>query len=204
MDWNSIIRLTSQFTITNWISVIGIIVSSITTIVSLAVAVKSLKTSQKSIELAANSAEQTKLSTYNANRPYVVAYTTSIETGLMSMHKYLIIKNFGKSAAHVSRVLPLNDLDSTNKERKLKSLKKFTLAPKMAIPIIIDSGFMDTIKFKIIYSDLEGHKFDETFEVNFGFMQDVKYETASRSDLPSGFNEIIASINILAQQIQQK
>ncbi|KAF0361404.1 hypothetical protein [Pediococcus acidilactici] len=188
----------------NWIQIIGILVSTLSAIISLVIAVKSLKTSQRSIELAANSAEQTKISTYNANRPYVVAYTTSIETGMMSMHKYLIIKNFGKSAAHVSSVIPLSDLDSANKERKLKSLKDFTLAPKMSIPIIVDSNFMDTIKFEIIYNDLDDHKFDEIFEVNFGFMQDIKYATASKSNLPGGFNELIAAINILAQQIQQK
>lgn len=204
MNWNYIDKLVSQFTITNWITIVGIIVSSITTVVSLVVAVKSLKNSQKSIELATNSAEQTKISTYNANRPYVVAYTTNIETGLMSMHKYLIIKNFGKSAAHVSSVIPLTKLDSTNSDRQLDSLKDFTLAPNMSIPIVFNSDFMNTVEFEIIYNDLENNKFDEKFNVNFGFMKDIKYEIASRSDLPAGFNEIIASINVLAQQIQQK
>lgn len=191
-------------TVSNWIQIIGIIVTFITTLVSLWIALRSLRLSKKSIDMATESAEQTKLSAFNANRPYVVAYTTSLDSGLMSIHKYLIIKNFGKSAAMIHTIHTSDELDDSNSDKKLESLTNFTLAPGMSIPATVDSNFMETVTFNIVYSDLDNHKFEESFPVNFGFMSSVRFETSSIANLPEGFNELIAAINVVSQQIQQK
>ena len=68
-------------TISNWISVAGILVS---------------------LGIATWSAHQTKVAAQLASRPYVSVYLEAIDTVYFS--KYLVIKNFGNSSAVITSI----------------------------------------------------------------------------------------------------
>ena len=69
--------------------------------ISLAIALSSLYQSKKSIQL-------TEKSILSANRPYVMFYIETLDT--VYFEKYIVIKNFGKSAA---KILDLTFISST-------------------------------------------------------------------------------------------
>lgn len=68
-------------TISDWIHVAAINISSLISIISIIIAVKSLQTTKKSME--------------DANKPYIACYIDMVEVG--HFQKYLIIKNFGRT-----------------------------------------------------------------------------------------------------------
>ncbi|MGV0167145.1 hypothetical protein ACRYI5_00935 [Furfurilactobacillus sp. WILCCON 0119] len=184
----------THLTTDNWIQIIGIIASFTASTVSVTIAVLALLQTRKA-------ALRTKDIAFNESRPYVTIYMTALDTGVMSMHKYLVIKNFGKSAANISSIIPKGNLDKPNQERKLASLKNFVLAPGMSVRANVNANFSDTVIFEVMYTDANKNTFNDTFSVNFGYGDDLIYEEASKSGLPDGVNEIIAALNIIAQQL---
>lgn len=185
----------NQLTTSNWIEIISIIASLTVSFASIWIALKSLNRAEKS-------AKALEVSNFNAERPYVTIYSTGLNTGVMSFHKFLIIKNFGKSAAKVKLITYTGELDANNQSRNLTSLHDFVLAPGMSVRSNIDAAFKNTVIFHVEYSDLQGHSFNETFDVNFGFGDTLVYAEASKGNMPKGYNELIAALHIIAQQLQ--
>ncbi|HBH6328674.1 recombinase family protein [Enterococcus faecium] len=68
--------------------------------ISLAIALGSLYQSKKSIQLTENSI-------LSANRPYVVIYIETLDT--VYFERYIVIKNFGKSAARILQSASLKE-----------------------------------------------------------------------------------------------
>lgn len=188
-------ELLSQLTPSNWVQIFSTVATLIVSVVSITIANSSLKqTKQAAID--------TKKSEFNATRPYVTIYSNVISTGIMSIHKFLIIKNFGKTAAQVKSIEFSPQLDKSNQERNLASLHNFVLAPGMSIRAEVDQKFGEVVTFKVKYCDFEMHKFYESYNVNFGFENDVRYSEADNSALPAGVKEIVNALNIIAQQLQ--
>lgn len=193
------------FSPSDWIQIFSIFASLAVLIISVCIALKSLNRAEKS-------AKATEIANFNATRPYVTIYSNSLDTGLLAIHKYLIIKNFGKTAAKVKTIDFNGELDEINKERKLRSLHDFVLAPGMSVRTVISANFSKTIMFQVTYSDLENNQFKEDYKVNFGFSDDLVFAKASAeandevkaeiNRLPKGYVEVISALNVIAQQLQ--
>lgn len=75
--------------ISNWIQLVAVVVTLLTSIIAIIISVKSLKLTKKSIE--------------DANKPYIVIYEERIHVA-STIHPYLIVKNFGKTGAVINYI----------------------------------------------------------------------------------------------------
>lgn len=76
----------NSLTTTDFISLIGIIASLLTSIIAIIISIRTLKQNSKTIE--------------TSTRPYIVVY--SKVTNFQSPMYYIIVKNFGKSGAYIN------------------------------------------------------------------------------------------------------
>lgn len=98
------------------IELISIFATLIISIISIVIAVKSLKLTRKSIE--------------DANRPYVVS---SIETSVsFYIEKYLLIKNYGNTAAKIKSINFSETIDNQNLNRFIHSIEGAYIAPNQS------------------------------------------------------------------------
>lgn len=105
----------------------------------------------------------------STSRPYIAIYTQSIITGEKPYY-YLVIKNFGNSAAHFIKFD--YDVDLTgcfnieaNKDF-LKQIEKTVLAPNQSrICMFNYEAVPDVVKFEYEYSSVAQNKYVESTEV---------------------------------------
>ncbi len=111
------------------ISIISIIATFVASAVSIIIAILALKQSSQSLE--------------EAIRPYVVIYTqyTQVRTG----HFYIVIKNFGQTAATITKISCNRDLSpyTFNEKNLFDTNKMISLAPNQSIcfPLNFDNIF---------------------------------------------------------------
>ena len=124
--------------------------------ISLAIALSSLYQSKKSIQL-------TEKSILSANRPYVMFYIETLDT--VYFEKYIVIKNFGKSAAKILDLTFISKLYEKNDLNRLGSLVGGIIAPNQKFTTSMDTNFNETITGKIKYQDLDGAIYEEEFKI---------------------------------------
>ena len=126
--------------------------------ISLAIALVALYQSKKSIQL-------TEKSILSANRPYVMIYIETLDT--VYFERYIVIKNFGKSAARILDLSFTSKLDTKNDIYQLESLVGGIIAPNQKFTISVDPNFNEAITGKIKYQDLNGIIYEVDRDNNF-------------------------------------
>lgn len=147
-------------TISNWISVAGILVS---------------------LGIATWSAHQTKVAAQLASRPYVSVYLEAIDTVYFS--KYLVIKNFGNSSAVITSIKFMK-LDKTDKysndiRKGLSGLVGGSIGPKQKLTMSLKDNYKSCISIEIEYTDLNGKQYEETFHIKTDMMSKMLWSSVT-------------------------
>ena len=98
-----------QLSPSDLIQIAGIIVSLICSLIAIAISLKTLKQNSKMIE--------------NSTRPYIGIYIAS--TYIRDVSCYLVVKNFGQSAATIRSFTYDFDLAKLNRSPSSRQLKKY-------------------------------------------------------------------------------
>lgn len=134
------------------LSFISTIASLLISFVSIIIAGKSLKLTTKSIQ--------------NAIRPYVVAYSDFIQADDARL-TYLIIKNYGKSAAIIDSIEYNTNEFYTNENEPFINLKKCCIAPNQFYSSrVFYSKPRISFTVTITYHDNNLKPYKETYEIN--------------------------------------
>ncbi|WP_434351796.1 hypothetical protein [Trichococcus flocculiformis] len=115
----------------------------------------------------------TEKSIVSANRPYVVFYIETLDT--VYFEKYIVIKNFGKSAAKILDLTFISKLDEKNDLNRLRSLVGGIIAPNQKFTTSMDTNFNETITGKIKYQDLDGAIYEEEFKIKTDMCHQICY-----------------------------
>lgn len=147
-------------TISNWISVAGILVS---------------------LGIATWSAYQTKVAAQLASRPYVSVYLEAIDTVYFS--KYLVIKNFGNSSAVITSIKFMK-LDKTDKysndiRKGLSGLVGGSIGPKQKLTMSLKDNYKSCVSIEIKYTDLNGKQYKETFNIKTDMMSKMLWSSVT-------------------------
>ena len=147
-------------TISNWISVAGILVS---------------------LGIATWSAHQTKVAAQLASRPYVSVYLEAIDTVYFS--KYLVIKNFGNSSAVITSIKFMK-LDKTDKysndiRKGLSGLVGGSIGPKQKLTMSLKDNCKSCVSIEIKYTDLNGKQYKETFNIKTDMMSKMLWSSVN-------------------------
>lgn len=145
-------------TLTNWISVIGILVS---------------------LGIACWSSHQTKVAAQLASRPYVSIYLEAIDTVYFS--KYLVIKNFGNSSA-IIKTISFTELDRNNKYSEdihegLNGLINGSIGPKQKLTMSLKDTYKSPIALKVTYTDSNGKEYRDTFRIKTDMMSKMLWSS---------------------------
>lgn len=126
----------------------------------------------------------TRESIHEANRPIVVVYLDYIYT-LSSLNEYLVIKNYGNTAATI-RSIDISPKIKIIKDGSLFSQSlPFILAPNQSFSTILrDNSFEDTdektYEFLIKYQDTI-KSYEETFKLNQNIVKDMRLSKTTSS-----------------------
>lgn len=147
-------------TISNWISVAGILVS---------------------LGIATWSAHQTKVAAQLASRPHVSVYLEAIDTVYFS--KYLVIKNFGNSSAVITSIKFMK-LDKTDKysndiRKGLSGLVGGSIGPKQKLTMSLKDNYKSCVSIEIKYTDLNGKQYKETFNIKTDMMSKMLWSSVT-------------------------
>lgn len=139
------------------ISIIGIITSTIASIIAIIISVLTLKQNSKMIE--------------GSTRPYIVAYTSRVCIE-KSVCNYLIVKNFGQSAAKIDSFTCKPNLTKYGDSEYDNPFYKFngtTIVPGQAFRCIINVPELrkdvEDLMIDLTYSDAK-HTYNEKFQVH--------------------------------------
>lgn len=160
----------------DWIEILGILASVITSIIAIIISVKTLQQNNKMIE--------------ESTRPVISIYS-KYSDGIL----YYIIKNFGASTAHIDKVITNFDIPKTDRNmvegNPFKSLSNSTLAPmdSKICPLISHSLKNRKFNFEIYYHS-STNKYHEEFFV------DADADNPFPDTHPSVNNELNALKNI--------
>lgn len=164
--------MTNLFTKAEIIQILSVLVSLVIGVISTIIAVKTLRQNHKMIE--------------ETSRPYVMIYLGI--TNFQSPTAYLIVKNFGKSAAHITGISCDYDLSMISLDENhipFSHLVKTTLAPGQSIRYIVN--LMTTIKendvlnFNLQYES-EFKKYSEKCTINPASEADAPYARAATDE----------------------
>lgn len=140
----------------DYIELLGIFVSSISSIIAIIISVKTLKQSSKMIE--------------ESTRPLIGIYISA--THVKELNHYLIIKNFGQTPAFIeyfSYDFDLSSLSTYPGYHPFKNIEHSTLLPQQSYKCFIDLNEIikqvQTINFQIIYKS-EVHTYTDNLCVN--------------------------------------
>lgn len=167
--------------ISDWIQVIAICISLFVSVISILQTRKSIKMTEKSV--------------YDANRPYVSVFVETFDT--VYFEKYLVIKNFGQTAAKILELEFQTKLDSSNEQFKLQSLVGGTIAPGQKFTSSLDSDFNDLVVVSFSYQDMDGNIYHEQVDVKTDMSKQLLWHSQTKS---SDSNEATA-IKLSAQAI---
>lgn len=154
-------------TTSDWIQIISIIATLFISTVSIIIALKSLKLTKSSIE--------------SANRPYVSCYLDMVSVG--HYQKYLVIKNFGFTPAIILKISFIGELALKNRS-DLDSLHETTIAPNQKFAIVYDKKAFNKsiVSVMINYQDLHGNLYEELFQINPNFTEDLVSANSKQED----------------------
>ncbi len=131
--------------------------------------------------IGAKAARLTKEIAEERERPYVAIYYHSIPN---YDYKTIIIKNFGRTGAHIQDIIFDPILDDNMGNPVFAKLKGTSLAPAQSITYSFKSSFIRNIKQKEYqvsanYYDGKNKEFTETFTINFG--SEVEFRSTYRT-----------------------
>ncbi len=154
-----------EISISDWIQILAILTSLFIAVISIIQTERSLRQTQKSIR--------------DTSRPYISIYLEAIE--LASITRFFVIRNFGNSAATITKLEFKNDLDRVNNKRRMSSLIGGMIAPGQKFTSAISKDFKETVTAEIEYVDSQGTKYRETFEIKTGMASDLVWTLHSSS-----------------------
>ena len=157
------------------LELLNIVIPAFLGIVSIAIAYVAIRQSNKSIKLTEESIE-------DANRPYVVAYLTSMQV-TNTIIEYVVIKNFGQTGATINSIQVIPDYEyeghDLNNGNPFKDINNHFIAPGQSLTFIVGAGGNDYISVP-----------DRTIRIN--------YKTANKTYSEDfHFNETSISSSIL-------
>lgn len=174
--------------IADWIKTIPSIVTAITAIIAIIISVISLRATKRSIE--------------NANRPNVVAYL-SWEWLDKNMREYLIIKNFGNTAAIIEEVRFSKEwINSHNEKPIFSKMNGYIIAPQQSYVSLSEDDATgegknrartSNITMTILYSWDKGRKHDY-FSHTFSAEAWKEFEVSRRGSGFTGENAELQEI----------
>lgn len=130
---------------------------------------------------------------YEANKPVIEMYIFGID--VHSIHKYLVIKNFGKTSARIKSLSFSKDLDIYNNDLKLNSLIGTSIAPNQSFVTVYDTNFTDKLTATISYtSEVSKHQEFKEYHLDFGQLDSLRYAHVSTSSLSPETKAIINGI----------
>lgn len=133
---------------------------------------------------------------YEANKPIIEMYIHGID--VHSTHKYLVIKNFGKTSAKIQSLSFSKDLDAYNNDTRLKSLIGTGIAPNQSFVTIYDKSFNDRLTATISYtSEVSKHEEFHEFQLDFGQLNSLRYSHVSTPDLSDEAKAIINGVEAI-------
>lgn len=154
-----------EISISDWIQICAILTSLFIAIVSIIQTERSLKQTRKSIQ--------------DSSRPYISVYLEAIE--LASITRFFVIRNFGTSAATITKLEFKNDLDKVNNKRRMNSLIGGVIAPGQKFTSAISRDFKENVSVEIEYVDTQGTKYKEIFNIKTGMASDLVWTVHSSS-----------------------
>ena len=148
----------SQLTASDYIEILGIIVSLICSIVAIVISIKTLKQNSEMIE--------------NSTRPYIGVYLAS--TYIRDVTCYLVVKNFGQSSAFIesfSYDFDLKSVTDVPNYHPFGNIENSTFMPQQSNKCFIELGKIlektDQINFHIVYrSGLHRYEDDISVKLN--------------------------------------
>lgn len=160
----------------NYISIIGMLISLLTSIVAIGISLKTLKQNSRMIT--------------ESTRPYVVMYSQT--TNFQNPAFYLILKNFGQSGATITNIECDTDLGlfSYNESRiPFSNFQGVFIAPGQSFSTNLDTRKIyknesintNPITFKISYQD-GLNVFSDTFTIHFDVNCNLINSRASTKD----------------------
>lgn len=151
--------------ITDWIEAGVAVITMLATLVSLWQSFKALALTRESIK--------------STSRPYISMYVERIDT--VAEQKYIVIKNFGNSAATIESLSFDKPLDQFNTDQ-LQSIVGTSIAPGQKFTSAVMDDFNDLIVVAITYRDLESVKYREKHCLKFDAHKDFAWTKSNRSD----------------------
>lgn len=158
------------------------IIQILTPIIAITISTISLVVSSR---IGARAARLTREIAEERERPYVAIYYHSLPN---YDYKTLIIKNFGRTGAHLGEITFEPNLSDYHGDPIFAKLQGNFLAPSQSISYSFKSSFIHELeqkeyKVKSIYYNSKNKMFSETFKINFG--SDVELRSTYRtSDTP--------------------
>lgn len=184
-----------QLTTDQWIQIISSGITAIASVLSITIATIAVRQTSA----AAKRAEK---ASFLASRPYISIYCDAIPAPATSFDKLLVIKNFGQTPAIIQSITSNGQIDEDPQGKDLKSLHNFTLAPGMSIQADTKGSRDDQISFKVRYSDTDGNRFSESFDVNFGFMNSVSRLEHHTSKVSDDTDAIVSELHHITRQLR--
>ena len=157
----------SQLTASDYIEILGIIVSLICSIVAIVISIKTLKQNSEMIE--------------NSTRPYIGVYLAS--TYIRDVTCYLVVKNFGQSSA-----FDLKSVTDVPNYHPFGNIENSTFMPQQSNKCFIELGKIlektDQINFHIVYrSGLHRYEDDISVKLNSRIGDFVNHNTSKNKEL---------------------
>lgn len=169
------------------IETISAIVTALTAIGAVVISVLTLKQNNKMI--------------YEANKPIIEIYIHGID--VHHPHKYIVVKNFGKTAAKITSISFNKSLDRFNNERKLSSLVGTTIAPGQSFYTTYDKSFTEKLVATISYtSNIMKHEEFQHFNLDFAQLDSLAYTHVTTPSMSDESKAIINGIEALIKSIK--
>lgn len=171
-----------SISISDWIQVIAIVVSLVTSAIS-------IRLSRIAIEQSAKANELTKQAAEDMARPYVNVY---VDIFAIKKHSRMFtFKNFGQTPAYIKSIQVDNYLGKYNRHH-FQSLVGNMLAPGQKITSAIEEHFRGVGNVTVIYADVNGKEFEDTFKLDTQIFEDFAYilvESNKSDEVPSAIRQ---------------
>lgn len=160
-----------SLTPTDYIQIASIIISTIVGIISVIISIKAIGIAKKNNDLTLKITEE-------ANRPVVTAYLETVQ--INNSHKYMVIKNFGQTSAVINKLIFDKNIDSN--KFNMKSIENTIIAPNQKFTHALDNDFIEKVSIQIVYTDMQGKKYDETYNIDTNSPSKLFYFADTNTD----------------------
>lgn len=149
----------SKLSVSDIIQILGILASFLTSLIAIVVSVKALRQNSKMLEI--------------SSRPYICVY--GVSTYICENRYYIIVKNFGQSAAHIKSFCcdsELSKLSYLDNYTPFENIEGASIVPGQSYRCAIDydkvkKNNINTINFHIVYSsDIHKYKDDLSLKID--------------------------------------